>query len=82
MASLIFFQPKKANAAWDESYKFIIEDGVLTEYLGDDWNVVIPDGVKAIAPLTFWNKGVVELVIPNTVTEIGYGAFEGCTSLS
>ena len=32
---------------------FIIEDGVLREYVGDESDVVIPDGVTAIGDCAF-----------------------------
>ena len=58
--------------------------------LGSVTDVVIPDSipyggtmrpVREIAVQSFAYSDVVSVVIPNTVTEIGYGAFEGCGSL-
>ena len=58
--------------------------------LGSVTDVVIPDSipyggtmrpVREIAVQSFAYSDVVSVVIPNTVTEIGYGAFEGCSSL-
>lgn len=57
---------------------FVIQDGVLTAYKGNEKNVVIPDGVKKIGKRAFENKEKVEtVVIPKGVTEIGAYAFMG-----
>lgn len=58
--------------------------------LGTVTDVVIPDSipyggtmrpVREIATQSFAYSDVVSVEIPNTVTEIGYGAFDGCSSL-
>ena len=42
----------------------------------------IPDGVKQIVSASCcFNKHVKEVIMPDTVAEIGYWAFEGCSSL-
>lgn len=41
---------------------FIIENGVLEKYIGDDMDVVIPDGVTDIAPMTSYDCKNLELV--------------------
>ena len=45
-------------------------------------NVELPSGVNKIAPLAFKNRNVKSLELPDTVTEIMYLAFSGCTSLA
>ena len=45
-------------------------------------NVELPSGVNKIAPLAFENRNVKSVNIPDTVTEIMYLAFSGCTSLA
>ena len=45
-------------------------------------NVELPSGVNKIAPLAFKNRNVKSLKLPDTVTEIMYLAFSGCTSLA
>ena len=60
---------------------FIIENGVLTKYLGKDKDVNIPDGVTVIGTGAFRRKGVTQVTMPDTVTEIGWDAFSSCTSL-
>lgn len=68
------------EAAQDE---FIINDGVLTEYKGQDIEVSIPDTVKKIGSNAFKsNEKITKVVIPDTVVEIGESAFEGCKQLT
>ncbi|MDE7298163.1 MAG: leucine-rich repeat domain-containing protein, partial [Lachnospiraceae bacterium] len=49
--------------------------------------VAIPDNVKKIADVAFWNPDGIEsklekVIIPNSVTEIGTGAFSSCRALT
>ena len=61
---------------------FIIEDGILTGYNGNDTDVVIPDGVTKIEGYAFsYNESLKSVVIPNSVTCIGFSSFDGCVSL-
>ncbi len=63
---------------------FLIEDGVLLDFLGgpEDTEIVIPDTVVEIADHFLENNQTVKHVtIPETVTEIGYRAFSGCDAL-
>ena len=62
---------------------FIIEDGVLTEYVGPGGDVVIPAGVTSIGDKTFWNcRDLTSAVIPGSVTHIGKYAFRNCRFLT
>ena len=54
---------------------FIIEDGVLKEYVGEESDVVIPDGVTAIGDCAFDGCDMETVFIPDSVTSIGEGAF-------
>lgn len=60
---------------------FVIKDGVLTEYKGNDKNIVIPADVYYIADSVFINNKSIESVDLNNVTIIGNEAFRGCTAL-
>ena len=62
---------------------FFIHNGELIKYLGNDKNVVIPDGVVRIAPEAFKEcESLVNIKIPDGVIGIGERAFCGCKSLT
>lgn len=57
---------------------FVIENGVLLEYNGNDVEVIIPDGVKEIAGCVFSGCAFIENIVINKSTKtIGIGAFKG-----
>ena len=61
---------------------FIIENGVLTQYIGQGGDVVIPDCIVIIGKDAFRNYvSVKSVIIPDGVTSIGEGAFYGCSNL-
>ena len=61
---------------------FVIEDGVLTSYTGNDVNVEIPSGVISIGSNAFKsNTKIVSVIIPAGVTSIEPWAFYGCHKL-
>lgn len=71
---------------------FVIENGVLKEYHGPGKNYIpgefveilveIPDGVTAIEKSVFWSFfGITDVVIPDSVKEIGEYTFQNCQSL-
>ncbi len=61
---------------------FIIENGVLTEYTGNDKNVVVPKSVTKIGESAFsCCENLQSVVIPESVTEIGEDAFSWCGNL-
>ena len=62
---------------------FVIVDGCLYDYFGQDPQVVIPQGVTKLSALVFHrSKDIRSVIIPEGVTEIGEAAFEGCRRLT
>jgi len=57
---------------------FVIEDGVLVDYLGDGGDVYIPYGVTEIASYAFncTYSNIYSIIIPDTVNKINEYAFE------
>ena len=61
---------------------FIIEDGVLVQYIGFGEMVAIPDGVAIIGEKAFHGcTSLTGLTIPESITDISGGAFSGCVNL-
>ena len=55
---------------------FVIKNGALIEYMGEDASVVIPEGVTRIGNSVFLGcSQLIDVVIPNTVVKIGNSAF-------
>ena len=62
---------------------FIIKNGVLTRYTGDDAEVTIPDSVTSISNGAFLDcTSLTSINIPDSVTSIGDWAFDGCENLT
>jgi hypothetical protein len=62
---------------------FLIEDGVIVEYNGIGGEVTIPKGVIAIGEDAFGcHSEITSVVIPESVTVIGNGAFSGCVGVA
>ncbi|MBR2916647.1 MAG: leucine-rich repeat domain-containing protein, partial [Clostridia bacterium] len=61
---------------------FIIKNGVLEKYTGEESKVVIPDSVTEIGEMAFLVQTTLkEIIIPSSVTKIGEHAFVCCVSL-
>lgn len=68
----------------NQSSDFVIEDGVLSRYIGkyDSVDVVIPEGIKTIGNYAFDGcENLKSITIPDSVTTIGMYAFNGCSGL-
>lgn len=61
--------------------KYIVEDGKLLRYLGNEKDLTIPNSVgsskniEEIADFAFYNKNISSVVLPDKVKTIGKGAF-------
>lgn len=69
----------------DESYFTINDSGVITSYTGDKNNIVVPDMINGIVPLTLnvddmEGSNLTAVVLPDSVTRIIY-TFSDCTEL-
>ncbi len=70
-----------ASNAGDEDFEII--NGILVKYKGEGGDVVIPDGVTAIAQEAFhMRSSITSVTIPNSVTSIGNSAFRYCRELT
>ncbi|MDF2541891.1 MAG: hypothetical protein K0S47_1609 [Herbinix sp.] len=65
-----------------KSSDFIIEDGILKQYLGSDKEIIIPNGVKTIGTNAFKDCKMEKVLIPDGVSLIEDGAFLNCSKLT
>lgn len=62
---------------------FVIENGVLTKYVGPSGRVVVPEGVTSIESYAFFDcENVTSIVLPEGLTSIGDEAFRNCRRLT
>ena len=54
---------------------FMIENGVLTKYVGKDLDVCVPEGVTVIGERAFYGQTQQNLRLPDSLREIGKEAF-------
>lgn len=79
-----------AETAYENGFSFDIIDGkaILTEYSGQDEDIVIPDSVNGITVVAIGdsvfknNKTVKTVEIPKHIQSIGTEAFRGCVNLT
>lgn len=60
---------------------FDVDDTTLLSYTGDSASVIIPEGIKYIAPRAFYCKEITDVQFPSTVRVIGKEAFSYCGNL-
>ena len=77
---------KKGGAAKASSKKSkdpdcIIDGTTLQKYIGTNRDVVLPDGLTAIADNVFSGRKIRSVVVPEGVTSIGRRVFENCFEL-
>lgn len=74
-----FYSTGYLNNSTDE---FVIVDGILLEYKGNETNVILPASVKVIAGGAFsGNHDVESIVLGKNTNLICNGAFDSCTNL-
>lgn len=62
---------------------FIIENGVLTKYVGPGGDVIVPDGVHTIGEQAFYkNTAVTSVTLPASVTTLKKECFWGCRGIT
>ncbi len=81
--------PLEDSPASESAFGYIVENGTVTilSYLGNDPTVTVPAHVDrypvtAIADDAFRGTAVTTVIIPETVTSIGWFAFADCRSLT
>ena len=72
---------KRSSAAVSDP-DFIVKDGTLVKYIGNDADITIPDGVSEIADNTFSGSTFLHSVtVPEGVKRLGRRSFENCFNL-
>jgi len=72
-----------ANIVDSRDNGFIIKDGSLLKYTGNETTITIPNSVTRIKSYAFSGcSGLTSVTIPNSVTSIGDGAFQDCSGLT
>ena len=61
---------------------FVIEGRVLKKYIGQDSEVIVPDGVNTIGKDCFRNSKLRKIRLPDGLTAIKDGAFHSCSELT
>jgi hypothetical protein len=61
---------------------FVIENEVLIKYVGENEDVVVPQGITTIGALSFVGRPIKSVSIPEGVVAIGDKAFYECAHLT
>ncbi len=60
----------------------ITDDGALVQYLGEDTEVVVPEGVTRIGSAFSGRSDITKIVLPDGLLYISQNAFKGCSGLT
>ncbi len=60
----------------------ITDDGALVQYMGDDTEVIVPEGVTRIGTAFSGRKDITKIVLPDGLLYISKNAFKGCSGLT
>ena len=75
-------QEPAADPSQEPVQDFVIEEGVLTACNLMDAQLILPEGITAIAVSVFENRAdLISVTLPESLTGIGERAFAGCTAL-
>ncbi len=72
---LAFMRTEFAENYKFKEHSFIINDGILQYYAGNDTEIEIPEGVKEIRAEVFTDKPITKVTLPSTLKKIGSRAF-------
>lgn|GEM_PF-367487 len=73
---------KLYNSESIESKDFIIKSGIVKKYIGDSDVIIVPEGVRELAPCLFWdNQKIKEVVLPKSLVSISGDTFYNCANL-
>lgn len=78
-------EPETPASDFEYRYNAAMGGVIITKYIGNAIKVRIPEKIEGEPVVVidgFRGSGIMEVYIPNSVTSIGYGAFQGCTGLT
>lgn len=74
--------PSKVEDGNGKTYTVVELYQKTFEFKGDITKVIVPEGVTKIGPGAFEGSGVESVILPSTLREIKFTAFNGCKKLS